>query len=82
MQKMFAKIRSEMSSTVTISVKYSNTHSTCEHSYYYRYLDVNIKTHIRNPHPNLKDDETFIESNKLHGEDEHTQKCTSQHHIQ
>ncbi|XP_055364461.1 ceruloplasmin [Betta splendens] len=30
------------------------------------YLDENIKTHVRNPRPNLKDDETFIESNKLH----------------
>ncbi|KAM4548230.1 ceruloplasmin [Odontesthes bonariensis] len=30
------------------------------------YLDKNIKTHISNPRPNLKDDETFIESNKMH----------------
>ncbi|KAK5906909.1 hypothetical protein CesoFtcFv8_004813 [Champsocephalus esox] len=30
------------------------------------YLDENIRTHIRNPRPNLKDDETFIESNKMH----------------
>uniref|UniRef100_A0A7N6FBG5 ferroxidase n=1 Tax=Anabas testudineus TaxID=64144 RepID=A0A7N6FBG5_ANATE len=30
------------------------------------YLDENIKTHIKNPRANLKDDETFIESNKLH----------------
>lgn len=30
------------------------------------YLDENIRTHIRNPHANLKDDETFIESNKMH----------------
>ncbi|XP_040896762.1 ceruloplasmin [Toxotes jaculatrix] len=30
------------------------------------YLDENIRTYIRNPRPNLKDDETFIESNKMH----------------
>ncbi|XP_037325333.2 ceruloplasmin [Pungitius pungitius] len=30
------------------------------------YLDENIRTHIRNPRPNLKEDETFIESNKMH----------------
>ncbi|XP_074525120.1 ceruloplasmin [Halichoeres trimaculatus] len=30
------------------------------------YLDENIRTHIRNPRANLKDDETFIESNKMH----------------
>ncbi|XP_042370206.1 ceruloplasmin [Plectropomus leopardus] len=30
------------------------------------YLDENIKTNIRAPRPNLKDDETFIESNKMH----------------
>ncbi|KAM9848846.1 ceruloplasmin [Aulostomus maculatus] len=30
------------------------------------YLDENIRTHIRVPRPNLKDDETFIESNKMH----------------
>nr|XP_057928988.1 ceruloplasmin [Doryrhamphus excisus] len=30
------------------------------------YLDENIRTHIRNPRPNLKDDEVFIESNKMH----------------
>ncbi|XP_056233645.1 ceruloplasmin [Seriola aureovittata] len=30
------------------------------------YLDENIRTHIRNPRVNLKDDETFIESNKMH----------------
>ncbi|KAM9762984.1 ceruloplasmin [Menidia menidia] len=30
------------------------------------YLDENIKKHIRNPRPNLKEDETFIESNKMH----------------
>lgn len=33
-----------------------------------RYLDENIRTHIRNPRTNLKDDEDFIESNKMHGE--------------
>ncbi|MEQ2183318.1 hypothetical protein GOODEAATRI_031534 [Goodea atripinnis] len=32
------------------------------------YLDENIRRHIRNPRPNLKDDEAFIESNKMHGE--------------
>lgn len=31
------------------------------------YLDENIKTHIRNPSPRLKEDENFIESNKMHG---------------
>ncbi|KAM4629444.1 ceruloplasmin isoform 2-T2 [Polymixia lowei] len=31
------------------------------------YLDDNIRTHIRNPARNLKEDETFIESNKMHG---------------
>uniref|UniRef100_UPI003AAA7087 ceruloplasmin n=1 Tax=Centroberyx gerrardi TaxID=166262 RepID=UPI003AAA7087 len=31
------------------------------------YLDENIRTHIRNPARNLKEDETFIESNKMHG---------------
>ncbi|XP_060933468.1 ceruloplasmin [Limanda limanda] len=30
------------------------------------YLDENIRTQIRSPRPNLKDDETFIESNKMH----------------
>ncbi|KAF3835415.1 hypothetical protein F7725_027973, partial [Dissostichus mawsoni] len=30
------------------------------------YLDENIRTHIKNPRTNLKDDETFIESNKMH----------------
>uniref|UniRef100_A0A3Q3VX61 ferroxidase n=1 Tax=Mola mola TaxID=94237 RepID=A0A3Q3VX61_MOLML len=30
------------------------------------YLDENIRTHIRNPRTNLKEDETFIESNKMH----------------
>lgn len=40
----------------------------CCHYFYYRYLDENIRTHIRNPRTNLKDDETFIESNKMHGE--------------
>uniref|UniRef100_H2VCE2 Ceruloplasmin n=1 Tax=Takifugu rubripes TaxID=31033 RepID=H2VCE2_TAKRU len=30
------------------------------------YLDENIRTHIRNPPTNLKTDETFIESNKMH----------------
>ncbi|XP_069009150.1 ceruloplasmin isoform X1 [Embiotoca jacksoni] len=30
------------------------------------YLDENIRTHIRTPRANLKDDETFIESNKMH----------------
>uniref|UniRef100_A0A673CLX6 Hephaestin n=1 Tax=Sphaeramia orbicularis TaxID=375764 RepID=A0A673CLX6_9TELE len=30
------------------------------------YLDENIRTNIRTPRPNLKDDETFIESNKMH----------------
>lgn len=31
------------------------------------YLDDNIRTHITNPAPHLKDDEDFIESNKMHG---------------
>ncbi|KAM3619901.1 uncharacterized protein V6R79_015503 [Siganus canaliculatus] len=31
------------------------------------YLDDNIRTHITNPAPNLKEDEDFIESNKMHG---------------
>uniref|UniRef100_H3CCD3 ferroxidase n=1 Tax=Tetraodon nigroviridis TaxID=99883 RepID=H3CCD3_TETNG len=30
------------------------------------YLDENIRRHVRNPPTNLKDDETFIESNKMH----------------
>uniref|UniRef100_A0A3Q3K3A7 Hephaestin n=1 Tax=Monopterus albus TaxID=43700 RepID=A0A3Q3K3A7_MONAL len=30
------------------------------------YLDENIKTHIRNPRTNLKEEEAFIESNKMH----------------
>ncbi|XP_035508690.1 ceruloplasmin isoform X1 [Morone saxatilis] len=30
------------------------------------YLDENIRTKIRTPRQNLKDDETFIESNKMH----------------
>ncbi|XP_034035380.1 ceruloplasmin [Thalassophryne amazonica] len=30
------------------------------------YLDENIRTHVRNPRTNLKEDETFIESNKMH----------------
>lgn len=32
------------------------------------YLDENIRTHITNPAANLKEDEGFIESNKMHGE--------------
>lgn len=32
------------------------------------YLDENIKAYITNPASGLKDDEDFIESNKLHGE--------------
>lgn len=47
---------------------------------YSRYLDDNIRTHIRNPRPNLKEDETFVESNKMHCEDDthraHTQNAT------
>ncbi|TRY54503.1 hypothetical protein DNTS_009213 [Danionella cerebrum] len=31
------------------------------------YLDDNIKAHIRNPPKDLKEDEKFIESNKMHG---------------
>ncbi|XP_056131996.1 ceruloplasmin [Lampris incognitus] len=31
------------------------------------YLDENIRTNIRNPSRNLKEDEAFIESNKMHG---------------
>ncbi|KAF6715503.1 Ceruloplasmin [Oryzias melastigma] len=31
------------------------------------YLDENIRTHITNPVGDLKDDEDFIESNKMHG---------------
>ncbi|KAF7654103.1 hypothetical protein LDENG_00073910 [Lucifuga dentata] len=31
------------------------------------YLDENIRTQVRNPPRNLKEDETFIESNKMHG---------------
>lgn len=30
------------------------------------YLDENIRAQIRNPRPNLKDEENFIESNKMH----------------
>uniref|UniRef100_A0A1A8FV06 Hephaestin n=1 Tax=Nothobranchius korthausae TaxID=1143690 RepID=A0A1A8FV06_9TELE len=30
------------------------------------YIDENIRRNIRNPRPNLKDDEEFIESNKMH----------------
>lgn len=33
-----------------------------------RYLDENIRRNIRNPQPNLKADDSFIESNKMHGE--------------
>lgn len=32
------------------------------------YLDDNIKTYVPNPARDLKDDEDFIESNKMHGE--------------
>lgn len=32
------------------------------------YLDDNIRTHITNPARGLKEDEGFIESNKMHGE--------------
>lgn len=32
------------------------------------YLDDNIKTYVTNPASDLKDDEGFIESNKMHGE--------------
>ncbi|XP_072295514.1 ceruloplasmin isoform X2 [Eucyclogobius newberryi] len=30
------------------------------------YLDENIRTHVRNPRPNLKSEEGFIESNTMH----------------
>lgn len=33
------------------------------------YLDDNIKTYVTNPTRDLKDDEDFIESNKMHGEE-------------
>lgn len=32
------------------------------------YLDDNIKTYVTNPARDLKDNEDFIESNKMHGE--------------
>lgn len=32
------------------------------------YLDDNIKAHVKNPPKELKEDEEFIESNKMHGE--------------
>lgn len=32
------------------------------------YLSDNIKTHVKNPPSNLKEDEEFIESNKMHSE--------------
>lgn len=32
------------------------------------YLDENIRTYITNPATDLKEDEDFIESNKMHGE--------------
>lgn len=32
------------------------------------YLDENIRTYIPKPDPNLKEDEDFIESNKMHSE--------------
>lgn len=32
------------------------------------YLDENIRTYITNPPRDLKEDEDFIESNKMHGE--------------
>lgn len=32
------------------------------------YLDDNIRTYITNPASGLKEDEEFIESNKMHGE--------------
>ena len=32
------------------------------------YLDDNIRTYIRAPAAGLKEDEDFIESNKMHGE--------------
>lgn len=32
------------------------------------YLDDNIKAHVKNPPKALKEDEEFIESNKMHGE--------------
>lgn len=35
------------------------------------YLDENIRTYITNPARNLKEDEDFIESNKMHGERKH-----------
>lgn len=31
------------------------------------YLDENIRTYITNPAADLKEDEDFIESNKMHG---------------
>ncbi|XP_061594625.1 ceruloplasmin isoform X1 [Cololabis saira] len=30
------------------------------------YLDENIRNHVNNPRPNLKDEDDFIESNKMH----------------
>lgn len=35
------------------------------------YLDENIRTYITNPARDLKEDEDFMESNKMHGEREH-----------
>lgn len=42
----------------------------CWSCQYFRYLDDNIRTYIRSPRPNLKEDDTFIESNKMHCEDD------------
>ncbi len=43
------------------------------------YLDDNIRTYITNPASNLKDDEDFIESNKMHGEYPHMHTNDSIH---
>jgi len=43
------------------------------------YLDENIRTHITSPAKDLKNDEDFIESNKMHGEGEHPSLHTNTH---
>lgn len=43
------------------------------------YLDENIRTYVTNPASGLKEDEDFIESNKMHGEWLHPCKRSDTH---
>uniref|UniRef100_A0A667WZL3 Ceruloplasmin n=1 Tax=Myripristis murdjan TaxID=586833 RepID=A0A667WZL3_9TELE len=58
--------RRSWASTEFILYYLSSSYYNCCIIYYSRYLDENIRTQIRTPARNLKEDEDFIESNKMH----------------